>query len=266
MSAREGLIDDDDEQTSEKTRAPAVARASSILRLLAREDEGLGVTEIARRVNLVTSTVFHVLRALVDEGFVTFDADKKTYRTGIGLLTLVRDAMANSDYPKLVQPALDRLAARQLVTAVAVELDSRERMVVVAVSRADSMISLHINVGSRFPSLISATGRCVAAAVGSSLEELHTKFKKLRWERAPRFDDWYADVQRAKTDGFAVDRGNFIRGLTVMATLLPPGVDGVMRGIAAVGFDHNMTEKSLPRLRDALCDAARSTGAQIQGG
>jgi DNA-binding IclR family transcriptional regulator len=258
------LTEESDDQAAEKTRAPAVARASNILRLLAREGDGLGVTEIARRVNLVTSTVFHVLRALADEGFVTFDAEKKTYRTGIGLLTLVRDAMANSDYPKLVQPALDRLAARHLVSAVAVELDSRERMVVVALSRSDSMISLHINVGSRFPSLISATGRCVAAASGASREELRAKFKKLRWEHAPRFDEWYADVQRAKTEGFAVDRGNFIRGVTVMATLLKPGADGITRGIAAVGFDHNMTEKSLPRLRDALGEAAHSTAAQLQ--
>jgi DNA-binding IclR family transcriptional regulator len=265
MSASEDLINESGDQSPSKTRAPAVARASNILRLLAREGEGLGVTEIARRVDLVTSTVFHVLRALVDEGFVEFDSEKKTYKTGIGLLTLVRDAMANSDYPKVVQPALDRLAAQQLVTAVAVELDSRERMVVVAVSRAYSMISLHINVGSRFPSLISATGRCVAGAIGASREELRAKFKKLRWERAPRFEEWYADVQRAKDDGFAVDRGNFIRGVTVMATLLAPAADGVIRGIAAVGFDHNLTERSLPRLRDALSEAARSTAAQLQG-
>lgn len=264
LSVDDELIDDDADGASAKSRAPAVARAAMILRLLAREHSGLGVTEIARRVDLVTSTCFHILRALVDEGFITFDAEKKTYRTGIGLLTLVRDAMANSQYPKIVQPALDRLAAQHQVTALALELDSRERMVVVALSRSDSLISLHINSGSRFPSLISATGRCVAAASDLTREELRTRFKKLRWERAPRFEDWYADVQRVKDEGFALDRGNFIRGVTVMATLIPKGADRAVRGIAAVGFDHQMTEKSLPRLREGLFEAVRVTGALLQ--
>ena len=262
--AGEEILDVDSSGSNGRSRAPAVARAATVLRLLARERGGLGVTEIARRVGLVPSTCFHILRALVEEGFITFDLEKKTYRTGVGLLTLVRDAMASSDYPKVVQPALDTLSSQHKVTAVAVELDSRDRMVVVALSRSDSIISLHVNVGSRFPSLISATGRCVAVASGLSREELSARFDELRWERRPRFEDWYADVERVREDGFALDRGNYIRGITVIAMLIPPGPDRATRGIAAIGFEHHMTEKSLANLRDGLMAAVRDTAAQLR--
>jgi DNA-binding IclR family transcriptional regulator len=245
------------------SRAPAVARAATVLRLLAGERSGLGVNEIARRVGLVPSTCFHVLRALVDEGFVTFDPEKKTYRTGVGLLTLVRDAMASADYPKAVQPALDALAAEHHVTAVAVELDSRERMVVVAISRSDNFISLHVNIGSRFPAYISATGRCVAAASELSREEIKARFEDLRWEKAPKFEEWYAEVERTRLDGIAIDRGNYIRGLTILAALLPAGVDRVTRGIALIGFDHHMTEKSLRQLKHSLTQATVTVAAQL---
>ena len=244
-------------------RAPAVSRAATVLRLLAGERSGLGVTEIARRVGLVPSTCLHVLRALVDEGFITFDGDTKTYRTGVGLLTLVRDAMASNDFRKAAQPTLERLAASFHVTAVAVELDSRERMVVVALARSDSLISLHVNVGSRFPSLISATGRCVAAASGLSREELQQKFEELRWERAPRFDDWYAEVERTKAEGVAIDRGNYIRGLTIGAALLPAGFDRVTRGIALVGFEHNLPERITRQIKDDLAESVRALAAQL---
>lgn len=257
------LLDSDGDDQVARSRAPAVARAATVLRLLARERGGLGVTEIARRVGLVPSTCFHVLRALVEEGFIKFDLENKTYATGVGLLTLVRDAMANSEYPKIVQPALDALALQNRVTAVAVELDSRQRMVVVALSRSDSIVSLHVNVGSRFPALISATGRCVAAASKGSREELKARFEELRWEKAPRFEDWYADVERTRREGVALDRGNYIRGITVMATLIPEGPDRAVRGIAAIGLDHHMTEKSLQQLRDNLLESARTTGAQL---
>jgi DNA-binding IclR family transcriptional regulator len=257
------LDDDIDADGAARSRAPAVARAATVLRLLAREKSGLGVTEIARRVDIVPSTCLHVLRALVEEGFVAFDPDKKTYRTGVGLITLVRDSMANSDYPTVVQPSLDRLSAEHRVTSVAVELDSRHRMVVVALARSDSFVSLHVNVGSRFPSLISATGRCVAAASGLSRTELKNEFDALRWERSPKFEDWYADVQRVLENGVALDRSNYIRGVTVMSTLLPSLPDRSVRGIAAIGLDHHMTEKSLQKLQQSLVSEAKATAARL---
>nr|WP_087573221.1 MULTISPECIES: IclR family transcriptional regulator [unclassified Sphingomonas]AJW29556.1 Transcriptional regulator, IclR family [Sphingomonas sp. JE1] len=244
-------------------RAPAVARAATVLRLLAGERSGLGVTEIARRVGLVPSTCLHVLRALVEEGFIVFDDTKKTYRTGVGLMTLVREAMASSDFPKVVQPTLDELANEHRVTAVAVELDSRERMVVVALARSASFISLHVNVGSRFPSFISATGRCVAAASNLSREELKSRFDALQWEKAPRFEDWYADVERARIEGAAIDRSSYIRGLTIVATLLPLGTDRQTRGIALIGFEHNMTDRTTRQLKEDLLDAAKKVAARL---
>jgi DNA-binding IclR family transcriptional regulator len=253
----------DDREPSMSSRAPAVSRAASVLRLLASQQSGLGVSEIARRVGLVPSTCLHVLRALVDEGFISFDDEKKTYRTGVGLLTLVRDAMANSEYPRVVQPVLNNLASENNVTAVAVELDSRERMVVVALSRSDSFVSLHVSVGSRFPAWISATGRCVAAESGLSREALRKRFETLRWEKGPRFEDWYADVERTKEEGVGVDRGNYIRGLTILSALVPPGADRAMRGIALVGFDHHMTERSLRQFKDQLKAAVKMLAAKL---
>src|ERR1700756_3104689 len=86
-NVRRSSVSDTPDRAS--SRAPAVSRAASVLRCLAGEQSGLGVSEIARRVGVVPSTCLHVLRALVDEGFVAFDAQEKTYRTGVGLLTLV---------------------------------------------------------------------------------------------------------------------------------------------------------------------------------
>jgi DNA-binding IclR family transcriptional regulator len=245
------------------SRAPAVSRAASVLRCLAGEQLGLGVSEIARRVGLVPSTCLHVLRALVDEGFVAFDAEEKTYRTGVGLLTLVRESMANSQYPRIVQPVLDTLAAENHVNALAVELDSRERMVVVAFARAASTVSLYVSVGSRFPAYVGATGRCVAAASGLSKDKLKKRFETLEWEREPRFEEWYADVERAQVEGVALDRGNYIRGLTVLAALIPPHRGKVTRGIALIGFDHQMTERTIRTLKEQVRESVRIVGAQM---
>jgi DNA-binding IclR family transcriptional regulator len=257
------LTSESSESDSSRTRAPAVARAAAVLRALARERNGLGVTEIARRVDLIASTCFHVLKALVAEGFVTFDPQKKTYRAGVGLLTLARDAISNGEFPTIVQPSLDALAQELRASAVAVSLDGRNRMVVVALSRSDSMVSLYMDVGSRFPCFISATGRCIAAASDLSKDELRARFKQLRWERPPKFDDWYSEVQRVKSEKIGLDRGNFIRGVTVVATLIPTGLDGAKRGVAVIAFEHHMTEKMIVQARHALLHAAQVIAAQL---
>jgi len=255
---------DQDESTGGASRAPAVARAASVLRLLAGERTGLGVNAIARRINLVPSTCLHVLRALVEEGFVTFDEQKKTYNTGVGLLTLVREAMASNPFPRVVQPILDAIAAEQQVTVAALEVDARDRMVVVALARSDAFISLHLNIGARFPTMVSATGRCVAAASNLSREELKKRFAELRWERAPGFEDWLAEVERARVEGVAVDRGNFIRGLTAIATLVPVGADRRLRGIASIGFEHRMTERAVRQVKDVLIEARQTVASRLQ--
>lgn len=204
-----------------------------------------------------------MLRALVDQGLIAFDPQRKTYRTSIGLLSLVRNSLASSGFQHAVQPQLDRLSAKHHITALAVELDNFERMVVVAISRANNIVSLHVNVGSRFPSLISATGRCVAAESDLPKSELRKRFKALRWENAPRFEDWYAEIKQAGTEKVAIDRGNYARGITVLATLLPRTPENYTRGIALIGLEHQMTEEVLGQLRDEILDAAREVSNQL---
>ena len=244
-------------------RAPAVARAAMILRMLASERTGLGVTEIARRVGIVPSTCLHVLRALVDEGFITFDKRKKTYRTGVGLLTLVRDVLGSNEFPRAVQPILDDLATKHQMTAVATEIDSKGSMVVVAIARCDSLVSLHIGVGNRFPPLLSAIGRCVAAASGLDRAALRKRFDALRSETTSGFDEWYSEVERARSEGVAIDRNTYIRGITIISSVIRPGIDRKMRGISLIGFEHAMTERIVGQLREDLLSATHIIRARL---
>lgn len=244
-------------------RAPAVARAAMVLRLLSAQRSGLGVSEIARRLDLVPSTCLHLLRALVAEGFIAFDDEKKTYRTSAGLFTLARDTMASRDFAKVVQPLLDQFAMSHHVTALAVELDRRDHLIAVAVSRADNFVSIHINMGARFPSLASAAGRCIAAISNESREQLRERFKALTWEKAPSFEDWHREVERARIEGVAVDHGNYIRGISVISALMPPGMDRIVRGITLIGLDHNMTQRAIRQMKDEILSAIHDVAARL---
>ncbi len=95
----------------QESKAPAIARAAAILRLLGKSDRPLGVQAIAKELGLVPSTCLYVLRALVEEELVAFDPDTKRYALQAGVLTLARNWLRRDAFNDLAQPVLDRLAS-----------------------------------------------------------------------------------------------------------------------------------------------------------
>ena len=172
---------------------------------------------ISQELDLVTSTGLHILRVLVDEGLVKVEPGSKRYTLGVGMLALARSVIESSPFPALVQPVLDRLSTAWNVTTIGVEVSGNDDLVVIALSRPATPFGLHVDVGSRFPALTSATGRLVAAYSGLTDKEIERRFKAARWEQAPDLDTWKKEVEAVRRKGFSIDRGNYISGITVIA-------------------------------------------------
>ena len=200
-----------------ESKAPAISRAAAILRLLGKSDVPLGLQAIARTLGLVPSTCLYVLRALVAEEFVAFDPDTKRYSLEAGVLTLARHWLRRSQFTDLAQPVLDRVSQAFDVTMLGTHIVGLEHMIVVAVSQSGNNFQLSAQIGSRFPALISATGRCIAAFGDHPEAELQERFAALRWDDPPTFAEWQAQVRQTREQGFAVDAGNYISGVTVVA-------------------------------------------------
>src|SRR6185436_16338409 len=196
---------------------PAVTRAIAILRLLSRSRTPLGLKAIAQSLGLVPSTTLHILRALMAEQLVRVDPLTKQYSLGVGMLPLARAVLENGDFPNLVRPKLDELSSRYPVTAIGVELPDLDHMIVVALARSQAPVHIHVDVGSRFPALISATGRCLAAFTEQPWKEIERRFRLLRWDDAPSYDTWQKEVALARRHGYSIDRGYYIAGVTIVA-------------------------------------------------
>jgi DNA-binding IclR family transcriptional regulator len=91
-------------------------------------------------------------------------------------------------------------------------------MIVVALSQTQAPVRLHVDIGSRFPTLISATGRCVAAFSRHPPEEIERRFRALRWNNAPTYATWRKEVEATRRQGFSIDRGNYIAGVTMVGS------------------------------------------------
>jgi DNA-binding IclR family transcriptional regulator len=249
----------------EASKAPAISRAAAVLRLLGKSDTPLGVQSIARELGLVPSTCLYVLRALVAEEFVSFDPDTKRYALEAGVLTLARHWLRRNRFNDLAQPVLDRISQTFDVTMLGVHIVGLEHIVVVAVSQSSHNFQLSTEIGSRFPALISATGRCIAAFGDFSEAELEARFRTLRWDEPPTFEEWKAQVGQTRIQGFAVDAGNYISGVTVVAAPVWKTRVKLGHALVAIGIGSAVRRNGLPALQDALSSAAQTLSNQLCG-
>lgn len=247
-----------------KTRAvPAVTRAIAILRLLGRTRTPMSMKSISQALDLIPSTSLHILRVLVAEELVRVDPVTKQYSLGTGLLSLARMALETGDFPSLVQPSLDALSKRYGVTALGVELPNLKHMIVVALARSQAPVRLHVDVGSRFPALISATGRCVAAFSAHPASEIEKHFRLLRWHKALPYESWCKEVAIVRRQGYSIDRGNYIAGVTIVAVPVLNARGTISHTIASVGISGQLDRAASIALAHDMQTAARTVAAQL---
>ena len=249
----------------EASKAPAISRAAAVLRLLGKSERPQSLQSIARELGLVPSTCFYVLRALVAEEFVFFDPDTKRYSLEAGVLTLARHWLRRNRFNDLAQPALERLSQAFGVTAFGVHIVGLDHIIVVAVSHSGNNLQLSAEIGSRFPALISATGRCIAAFGDYPESDLEARFKTLRWDAPPTWDAWKAQVEKTRGQGFAVDEGNYMAGVTVIAAPVWKTFTKPSHAIVAIGIGSTLQSAGLSTLQGALLSAAQGLSNQLRG-
>lgn len=247
------------------SKAPAISRAAAVLRLLGKSDTPLGVQTIARELGLVPSTCLYVLRALVAEELVSFDPDTKRYALEAGVLTLARHWLRRNRFNDLAQPVLDRIGQAFGVTMLGVHVVGLEHIIVVAVSQSGPTFQLSTQIGTRFPALISATGRCVAAFGGHGEMELESRFSALRWDEPPTFEQWQAQVRQTRAQGFAVDPGNYIAGVTVVAAPVWKTRALLSHALVALSIGNSLKRTGLTALQGAILAAAQTLSSQLCG-
>jgi len=223
----------------------------------------MGVKAIADELGLVPSTCLHILRVLVSEDLVRVDPDTKQYSLGSGMISLAKSALQGGGVVQILQPALDRLASGFGVTAVGVEITPSRKVLVLALAQASQPFRLHVDVGSEFSTLVSATGRLIAAHGDASWTQLRKQFNAVDWDNPMPFDTWKSQVQEAKERGWAIDRDSFVNGVTAIAVPVLAADGRLVHTLVTMGLSNQMEEARVPELVAAMQREARVISEQL---
>lgn len=148
-------------------QVPAATRALRVLRFLASQPEPVPLERVARAIGLPRSSAYHLINAMIAEGFVTHVEHEHRYALGVAAFEV------GSGYTR--QAPLQRLARRPLAELVdglhqsghLAVLHGRDVLYVLE-ERAVRRPPLVSDVGVRLPAHITASGRAILAALPSA--------------------------------------------------------------------------------------------------
>lgn len=146
------------------SQVPAATRTLRVLRFLASQPDPVPLDRIMRACDLPRSTAYHLLGAMVEEGFVVHLAEEG--RFGLGLAAFE----VGSGYER--QAPLARIARRRLAHLVDRTHESAHLAVpygrdvlYVVEDRARGRPPLVTEVGVRLPAHLTASGRAILSAL-----------------------------------------------------------------------------------------------------
>lgn len=144
--------------------ATAADHALRALTHLAGRAEPIPAAHLARALELPRSSTYHLLRVLVEHGFVVHYEEERTYGIGAAVHELGAGYQRQDPLVRLSRPLVERLVDATTHNAHLAVLTGRDVLYVIE-ERAAGRPSLVTDVGVRLPATLTASGLALLAAL-----------------------------------------------------------------------------------------------------
>ena len=235
----------------------SVRNAARVLRAFAEAGQELGVSELARRLDLSTSTVHRLVATLASERLLERTPGGR-YRLGLAVYEL---GTGVSEHVDLHQAALPVLTHLRHVTGEMVHVAVLDGLEVVYVERLEShhLMPIFRRVGHRLPAPVTSSGKVLLAALPP--DELDRRL--VDWKPTPVTPRAIVDVGRLRAElARTAGRGwadNIEEGHPGVVSVGAPirGADGVVTAaVSVVGASSRLTPPVMRRTVPQVVEAA----------
>jgi len=248
-----------------KYGAPSVKKAFAILSAISSSKNGLGVSDLAKKLKMAKSTVHGMTSALEELGAVMRYPLTKKYKLGFALLEIGRSAYSQIDLQSSARPVTEELMEKTQ-TSVFLGILNWDHVTILDIVEARRDLNITAPVGSTIPLFAGAVGKVFLAAM-----EKEQATKIISSKGLPRFTDnsivdmdmYFNELRQVKEKGYAVDDEEYIMGVRAVASPLI-GLGQLRSAIWAVGFKASLDESQMQILAQETHTAARTISQRIQ--
>lgn len=223
--------------------------------VVAHQSDGLSFTQILDYTELPRSSTHRLLKQLTTLNILTYDADTKTYRGGFTLARLGAHITSNVDIRQTSRAALKALHDALGYVATLSICGEDCGVYIDKIEAQDFGIRLHSEIGKSFPLHCTAMGKIHLAFGDKILRDriLSSKLAAFTEQTITNPALLTAELERVRTQGYAVDDEEISRGLTCIGAPIY-GLGGEVIAALSLTAPSHIYENGIP---DHVIDAVR---------
>lgn len=250
-----------------KQESPSVAveRALAMLEAVAQEPEGLSNAEISRKLQIPKSSASYILRTLETRGYLHRDGDNGRYRVGLKILSLSRGALSGLDVREVALPIMRHLVEKTKLTCHLAILDGPDAVYIEKVE-PEGFIKMDTWVGRRMRVHATSVGKALVAHIPQErLEEILAEagMEKRTSKTITTLPRLLKDLEKVRTQGYAIDDEENNMGARCVGAPVFNQQGAIEAAVGLSGTTMQVNAQTMPRILDALKDAARHVSMQL---
>jgi DNA-binding IclR family transcriptional regulator len=148
--------------SNSKYHVPAIERGMAVIEILAQSSHSLSLTDISKRLDVTSGTLFRVLTTLEILGYVNKNDISGNYSLSLKLYELAHTQPPVANLLNASAIPMETLA-HQLNESCHLSVLRNGKLVVLKEALSPSQIRLSVSIGSQFPAVKTSSGRLLLA-------------------------------------------------------------------------------------------------------
>lgn len=236
-----------------------------MLEAAAQEPEGLSNAEISRKLQIPKSSASYILRTLEKQGYLHRDEESGKYRVGLKILSLSRGALSGIDVREVALPIMRHLMEKTTLTCHLAILDGPEAVYIEKVE-PQGFIRMDTWVGRRMRVHATSVGKALVAHIPQQqLEKIISEraMEKRTSKTITTMPRLLKELEKVRTQGYAVDDEENNMGARCVGAPIFNQQGMIEASLGLSGTINQVNAQTMPRILDALKDAARHISMQL---
>jgi IclR family transcriptional regulator, KDG regulon repressor len=250
--------------SSKGSRLSSVAAAVRVLKCFSEIEPEIGISSLAKRLNLAKSTVHRLAVTLTSEGLLEQSPVTGKYRLGINLFVMGALVRRRLDVSNISQPFLNMLRERSGETVHLAVMNDTNIMYLYNLESRQA-IRMKSYIGTIKPAFCTCEGR-VMTAFGSN-ELMNRVLQSDLVQRTPSTESDPAKLVKIFAEirglGYAIDDEESEQGMRGIGAPLRDITGNVIAAIGIGGPSQRLTLKKLRGLSAVLLSTAEAISTQL---
>jgi len=245
----------------------SLKKVIDILDYLSDAERDMGVTELSVKLNLPKSTVYRILKDLLEYSMVEQEKDTSRYRIGLRLLKYSNSLLRSFDLRQIAKPVLKRVCNETGETTLLTVWKNDQGFCIDSIFSSQNInISFFVEIGREMPCHCTAGSKIILA--NQSLEDIQRIINKkhfLKYTPNTIVDPkkLMKHLLEIKDKNYAICDEELQEGIKAIAAPIKDINGKTIASITITGLAQRMTSKNMGRLIKLVTDAGKEISKRL---